>query len=406
MYFSVISIALYRSFKTLLNKNVCVIVVPRISDYMYLRCLYREVLSSSKKTQTDLHLYSLSKVSPSIPKQFYPFEIFRLLLKKKICSGDKVVLHIHWIEFLYKGGNHKYLMPFLVPSTIAFFRVFKKVSKNKVAVTVHNVLPHNVYWPRIEYIFFKIMLQETSDIIFVHSTLQKKLIVKFYGVDQEKVHVIQHGLFKNPKLRDPSEKRKSRSMLGISQNDVVFSFIGAISEYKGVSVLLDSMKELLSKQSNINIKLILAGKANKTYLNYLLRNYGGILNDKHVIFLNKRLSESELDAVLSVADFGICPYVNATTPSTLLDFMCYNLPIITTNDPNVLDMLKDYHPLFLAKKGDCLSLANAISLAYANVPEQEEQTDFLAKISTFTNAWRTSAALTLNSYYNLVGLES
>ena len=168
-------------------------------------------------------------------------------------------------------------------------------------------------------------------------------------------------------------------MLGISQNDVVFSFIGAISEYKGVSVLLDSMKELLSKQSNINIKLILAGKANKTYLNYLLRNYGGILNDKHVIFLNKRLSESELDAVLSVADFGICPYVNATTPSTLLDFMCYNLPIITTNDPNVLDMLKDYHPLFLAKKGDCLSLANAISLAYANVLSKKNKLIFLRR---------------------------
>ena len=405
-HFSVIAIALHRSVKTLLNKNVCVIVVPRISDYMYLRCLYREVLNSSKKTHTHLHLYSPSEASPSITRQFYPFEILRLLLKKKICSRDKVVLHIHWIEFLYKGGNHKYLVPFLVPSTIAFFRVFKKVSKNKVAVTVHNVLPHNVYWPRIEYSFFKIMLEEVSDTIFVHSTLQKKLIVKFYGVDPEKVHVIQHGLFKNPKLPDPSEKRKNRSKLGISSNDVVLSFIGAISEYKGVSVLLDAMKELFNKQSNMNVRLILAGKANKTYLNYLLRNYRGVLNDKHVIFFNKRLSESELESVLSVADFGICPYVNATTPSTLLDFICYNLPVITTNDPNVMDMLKDYRPLFLAKKGDCLSLANTISLAYANAPEQEEQSEFLAKISAFTNAWCTSAALTLNSYSNLVGNES
>jgi glycosyltransferase involved in cell wall biosynthesis len=331
---------------------------------------------------------------------FYPFEILNLLLKKKTCIGHKTILHIHWIEFLYRWGNHKYLVPFLVPSIITFFRIFKKISKNKVAVTVHNVLPHNVYWPRIEYSFFKIMLHEISDCMFVHSTLQKELIVKFYGVDSKKVHVIQHGLFKNPKLRDPLKNRQNRAMLGISQADVVFSFIGAISEYKGVSVLLDAMKELFNKQNNANIKLILAGESNKTYLNYLLRNYRDVLNDKRVLFLNKRLSEAELDNVLSIADFGICPYINATTPATLLDFICYNLPIITTNDSNVLALITDY-PLIIAKKGDYLSLSHEITLAYNDVTKQEEKAKFLEKMSTLTNAWRVSADLTLESYSNL-----
>jgi beta-1,4-mannosyltransferase len=386
------------------NEQLCALVIPRINDYKYLKCLYKEMLNSAKTAKTELYLYSiLASSNSSKSKFFYPFEILNLLLKKKVCDGDKVVLHIHWIEFLYRWGDHKYLVPFLVPPTIAFFQIFKKLSKYKVAVTLHNIRPHKVYWPRIEFIFFKIMLQEISDCIFVHSDLHKKLIVKFYGVDSEKVQLIQHGLFKNSKSRNPIQNRQSRNKLGISQTAVVFSFIGNISEYKGVSVLLEAMKELLRKQGNVNIKLILAGEAKKAYLRYLLRNYNDILNNNHVIFINKRLSEAELHAVLNVADFGICPYVNATTTATLFDFICYNLPIITTDDQNVLDMMKDY-PLIIAKKGDPLSLESAINLAYITVTVQEEKTKNFKNISAFTNAWRTSADQTLNSYSSLVGV--
>lgn len=248
------------------------------------------------------------------------------------------------------------------------------------------------------------MLRELSDCIFVHSEIDKKIIVEFYGVDSEKVQVIQHGLFKKPKSQDSLQKNSARNRLGISQTDVVFSFIGSISEYKGVSVLLSAIKALFSSQSNANIKFIVAGKANQTYLRYLLRNYSDVLNDKRVLFINRHLTDSELDAVLNAADFGICPYVNATTPATLLDFVCYNLPIITTNDRKVLDTMKDY-PLIIAKKGDPLSLENAINLAYATFSEQQTKTQQFQNLSEFINAWHISADRTLNSYSKLVELQ-
>ena len=383
------------------NRNIeklSVTVIPCIADYKYLICLYREILNSSIKAQIQMNLYSLPAKDRSIKSRLlYPFKIVQLLLKKKN-NSDKSVLHIHWIEFLYRWGNNKYVVGLLIPSTIIFLRFFKKIYKNKIAVTAHNIVPHNIHWSIIEYHFFKTMLKEISDIIFVHSIFQKKVIQKIYDLKSEKVFVIQHGLFQKPRLVGSVKKEQYRTKIGMSQSDVVFCFIGTISEYKGVSVLLAAMRELLKKKNNSNIKLILAGKVSNNYLNYLLKNYKDVLSDQHIILINKYLSELELSNILGASDFGICPYVNATTPATVLDFVSYGLPIVTTDDSNVLDIIKDYNPIIFARKNDYLSLANSIDLAYKSSSIQQQKTEFMEKIESFVNAWSFSADTSINAY--------
>jgi glycosyltransferase involved in cell wall biosynthesis len=386
--------------KTPPEVKLSVIVIPRINDYKYLRCLYKEVLNLSNAKKTNMYLYSPSSKSTAMNRLFYPFEIL-LLLRRKSGVHEKTVLHLHWIEFLYRWGENKFLIPFLTPLIIAFFRFFKKIYKTKLVVTAHNVLPHKLYLLRIEYHFFRVMLQELSDCVFVHSALSKDLLVKFYGVSEKKVYVIKHGFLSSPQLSN-QVKKLNRTKLGVSSDDLVFSFIGTISEYKGVSVLLDAIKELFTNKTDLKIRVILAGEASKTYLRYLHKKYNDILNDERVTFLNKRLSEKELDRILSATDFGICPYIKATTPASLLDFVRYRLPIVTTDDPNVLDMLKDY-PLIIVKRGDSLSLAQAIYSAYSNASRQELETDASECIATYTDAWVNSANLSLSLYLSLVG---
>jgi glycosyltransferase involved in cell wall biosynthesis len=212
--------------------------------------------------------------------------------------------------------------------------------------------------------------------------------------------VIQHGLFKAPKPGDSLENKQSRARLHISQRDIVFSFIGAISEYKGVAVLLDAMRELFNAGIKTDIKLIIAGKARNAYMKYLLKKYRRVIYDKHILFINKRLSENELETILNAADFGICPYVNATTPATLLDFISHKLPIVTTDDRNVLSLIGEY-PAIIAKRGDHVSLAHAISYACANVSEYREKAKNFKNMSSFIRAWRASADITLDCYLYL-----
>lgn len=385
--------------------EICVIVIPSITQYKYLKCLYKEVIESPTATPSALKLYSVPAKSSVFKSQLlFPFKILNLILRRKKCARDKVIIHIHWIEFLYRWGDNKFLIPFLIPSTITFFRIFKSLSKHKLALTLHNILPHKTYWLYIEYCFFRIMLRDLSDIVFVHSDLQKKNAATLYGLNSEKIHVIQHGFFKDPKLLSCFQNNQNRNKLGISSNEIVFSFIGKVSEYKGVTILLEALRELFQKRSELNIRFILAGEANRTYLRYLLRNYSDVLTDSRMLFIHKHLSEVELNDIFASTDFGICPYIQATTPATLFDFMCFHLPIITTNDPNILHMVSDY-PLIIAKKGDSHSLVQAIDLAYRTVVEQKERIKNFGNMPMITNAWSTSASKTLDCYLNIVGLK-
>jgi glycosyltransferase involved in cell wall biosynthesis len=364
------------------------------------------VLKFSHEEGPPVDLYSLPATSYSSKNQFfYPFEILALLARKKSCSGENNILHLHWIEFLYRWGSHKYLIPFLVLPTICFLRFFKKMSGYKLTITLHNILPHKVFWPKIEFAFFRTMLRDVSDCIFVHSEVDKRAISEFYSIDLRKVEVIYHGLFRKPMFSEDIQKACARKKLGLPQNAVVFSFIGSISEYKGISVLMRAIEALFSSQDIPNIRFIISGEVNNRYLQYLQRNYSNIFNDKRVLLINKHLSENELDRSLKAADFGICPYINATTPATLLDFICYNLPIITTNDPKVMGIIKEIptgYPLSIAKRGDPVSLRNAIVFAYTNSKQQQEKAKQIQGASKFINAWQISARRTLNSYSELV----
>ena len=385
-----------------LKNRFCVIVIPRISDYYYLRFLYREIILSSENNKAKLSLFSLSPSSNSGRDRFlYPFKIITLLLRRKNCNGKKVILHIHWIELLYRWGNNKYLLPFLVLPINLFFRAYKKITKNKIVVTLHNIVPHQVYWPRIEYWFFKTMLQRISDNIFVHSSLQKKTAANFYNIESKKIRVIQHGFFRKPKLPTRQQCEKNRSKLRIPKADIVFSSIGRISEYKGVSILLEAAGKFFKDPSSTRVRLIIAGKGSRTYIRRLSKSYQNVLSNKRLMFLNKRLSDAELDEILSVADFGICPYVRATTPATILDFMCYALPVITTDDPNIPVFVGDY-PLIIAKRGDSNSLANVINLVCKKMIKGETRTNLLKKTIKLSDAWRISADSTLKCYYGLV----
>jgi glycosyltransferase involved in cell wall biosynthesis len=239
------------------------------------------------------------------------------------------------------------------------------------------------------------MLLELSDGVFVHNNLTKISLVNFYGVPGKKVHVIRHG-FIGSKSFNRHQREEVRAKFNISKRDLVLFFIGAISDYKGIGILLEAVKELFITEIGENLRLIIAGRTDKGYLRYLLETYNETLKDERVTFISKYLSEEEVNDIFNVTDFGICPYTRATTPSTILDFMHRKLPIITTDDPNVLDLIKNY-PAIIAKRGDSHSLASCISFAYNQRAEYTKKAKAYDSKSLL-DAWRISAEITLKSY--------
>lgn len=382
--------------------NLCIVIVPRLNDYQYLQLLYREVSLISRKNGIEISFFSPVKSSSTfLHMLLYPFEIILLLVRRKTCK--KTILHLHWIEFFYRWGNHKYLVPLLTPLVIMFFKFFKRFSRNKIAVTLHNPVPHDVYWGSFEYTFFRIMLQEIADCVFVHTNFFKKASMIYYGLDEEKLVLIEHGLFRPPKMANNPSLVQWRRQLNISKNDVVFCFVGSISMYKGIDMLLEAIRETLNRKLR-KAKFIIVGKSDRDYLNYLLANYNDVLTNDCVIFRAEYVSEIELETYLEISDFGVCPYIRATVPSTLLDFMSFKLPIITTDDPNVIEVLKEY-PSIIAKRGDIHSLANALNLAYCNALEYKERANAFDMTDLFY-AWARTAEKTFKEYLNITEIQN
>lgn len=377
-----------------------IVVIPRIQDYKYLNCLYSEVLSLSNKSGKKIRVFSPQTNSTSMAGQLlYPFKVFSTL--NRHYKNTTTILHVHWIEFLYRWGNHRFLIPLLIPIMLSFLTAFKRSSENNLTVTVHNVVPHETYFPSLESAFFTKVLKDLADSIFVHSLIAKKFLLKNYDVDSKKIRVIQHGLFNNPKKRSAYENKIAKESLGISRSDIVFSFLGSVSEYKGVTVLLRAIKNHLKEQPSMNIKFIIAGEIKRDYLNLISKEFNNVLQNRQVLFIKRRLSEKEFQTILDATDIGVCPYIKATTPATVLDFACHYLPIITTNDPNVNDILGDY-PRFIIKPNDYLSLANAFMITYENIMVQKENNESY-NLFNLTNAWQESAKATVESYLTSIG---
>ena len=131
-----------------------------------------------------------------------------------------------------------------------------------------------------------------------------------------------------------------------------------------------------------------------------MKRYSDILNDSRIILINKRLSEQELDNILNLTDYGICPYTRATTPATLLDFISYSLPIITSDDPNVLNLIQNY-PALISERGKFLQLAHKITYAYKNLPEFQNKVKNFENMDSFINAWDASVNSTVDCYFNI-----
>ena len=127
----------------MLTDALHIIVVPNVKENDHLRCLYKEILNLVKEKEKTLYLYSPTMHKKSkielINVFLYLIKFLSLLIRVKSSASRKIILHLHWIEFLYQAGKNKYLIPFFIPLIITFFRLFKMKSQNRLVITVHNV---------------------------------------------------------------------------------------------------------------------------------------------------------------------------------------------------------------------------------------------------------------------------
>ncbi len=198
-----------------------------------------------------------------------------------------------------------------------------------VVTTLHTVLKD----PAPEYRDVMCKLADLSDKLVVMSHMAFGFLKDIYGVPDEKITFIHHGIPDTPFI-DPSFHKDK---FGVEGKKVLLTF-GLLSSNKGIENVLRALPAAIKKHPDI-VYIILGathpqilksqGDAYRIMLQQLVRKLN--ISD-HVIFQNRFVELKELCEFLGIADIYITPYMDEAqiTSGTLAYAMGTGKAVIST----------------------------------------------------------------------------
>lgn len=193
----------------------------------------------------------------------------------------------------------------------------------------------------------------------------------------------KHGEIKSEFLVLPPEnngpiysKEDARQKLGIIADREVIAFVGSMEEYKGIEVLMESIKYI-----NKPITLLLAGKPGK-YTKQYFESYA--FNPNVDIQTTLRyLSDDEFTQFTCAADYIVLPYKKAfeATSGAMTEAIRCGIPIIAPNHENLGILTKDYKLGYTFESENPESLATAINQASKVFKKSESYLEYQSRMS-------------------------
>lgn len=227
-----------------------------------------------------------------------------------------------------------------------------KVRGKKIIITVHNVVPHenngvNNFLNRIVLVF--------GDNFIAHNDRNKESLSNFYHIPQEKISVIPHGILEPVSIKGVS-KKEAREYLKVPQDKRVVLHFGHIRDYKGLDVLLKSLKFIAKEISDVI--LIIAGQP---WVDW--KKYEKIIKENNLEdYIVKKLDfilPSEVEYYFSASDIVVLPYKYFDSQSGIGALaLPFKKPLIVTDVGGLPDFIRDERAL--ARPNDAEDLAKKI----------------------------------------------
>ncbi len=312
-------------------------------------------------------------------------------LVRYVAVAKPRILHILW--------NNKFE---LFDRTLLM--LFYRVAGKRVVLTAHNVNAAkrdsrdgwvNRLSLRIQY--------HLCDHIFVHTEPMKHDLVAEFGVDEEKVSVIPHGINNLVPTTDLTPQ-EARQRLGMREGDKTALFFGRIVPYKGLEYLISALTILA--RADKHVRLIIAGTVKRGSAAYWDRIQeaiadGGIRDQ--VMQRIEFIPDEDVECYFKAADVVVIPYADISQSGILLTAHNFGLPVIATDVGALRDDVIDHRTGFLCPPRDPAALAQAIdryfsSELYRHLPTRREE---IRRFANERHSWTTVAQITRSVYTRL-----
>jgi len=167
--------------------------------------------------------------------------------------------------------------------------------------------------------------------VYPNSFALAEFIIKEKLAPAKKIKVIANGssngidiTYFNPKKFSEEQKEKLRAKLGITKNDIVFSFVGRLVGDKGINELITTFTQLKDK----NIKLLLVGNQ-EPELDPLLEKTQKIIKENPNIITTGWVED--VRPFLAISDIFVFPSYREGFPNVVMQAGALGLPSIVTD---------------------------------------------------------------------------
>lgn len=173
-------------------------------------------------------------------------------------------------------------------------------------------------------------LVDNADCLVVNTSEETQDLVGHYDADADKISVIAPGTDTN--LFTPGTARateRSRRYLGIPLHAKVIAFVGRLQEFKGPQVLLRALAELLERDPERNVRVLMVGGASGAAAS--LDNYQNLARElgvaHRVRFMDPR-PPAELVPVYQAADIVAVPSYNESFGLVAMEAQASGTPVV------------------------------------------------------------------------------
>ena len=225
---------------------------------------------------------------------------------------------------------------------------------------------------------------EQADIIIPVSHFTASNIVKYYGINKDKMYVVHNG-------SKPEKKYKNKRIY----KEQTVLFVGRLTRQKGPEIFVEIAQKVLSK--NKNIRFVMAGEGD--YYTSVIDKYSSLnLGDRfHMTgFLHKK----ELNNLFSIADVYCMTSVSEPFGLSAVEAAQFNVPCIISKQSGVAEVLKS------SLKFDCWDTDKAANqiLSLLKYPTLGNKLTADASNDLSNISWEKSANEVLNAYqtFNLI----
>ena len=281
----------------------------------------------------------------SLINSINPFNWFKVGNQIKKMQPDLVVV--------------RYWLPFMGPCLGTILRRIKKNKTTQVVCIADNIIPHE---PKPgDQLFTRYFVKPVDSFITMSEKVKEELLV--FAPNKPTVF-IPHPLYDN--FGEKISKDLARKHLNIETDAKIILFFGFIRKYKGLDILLDSIKIL--QQSNPTLKLLIAGEFyddEKSYKEQIDKL--GI--EQQLILRTNFINDNEVKYYLCASDVIVQPYRSATQSGVTPLAYHFEIPMIVTNVGGLAALVPD-NKVGLIAEPNAASIAEKIIQFFNNGEQQ------------------------------------